>query len=112
MNCSLCGKESVWTVCEECVKDHNSPRTMAVWENNRETAEKLAQAYYKHALAAYGKEKIRKDSKENLGFNAFCDGINMGLDIITPFLDENQAKAVQKQISQMLELRKQNKKYK
>lgn len=72
MNCSICGKESAWTVCEDCVKDHNSPRTTSIWKNNRETAEQLADAYYGHALESCGKNTVKKDSKQTLASTLFA----------------------------------------
>ena len=81
-----------------------------VWKENKAIAEELAEAYYGHLLKNYSPAQIKKDSKENFGFNAFADGINLGLDVIMPLLDEEHSKKVLEKIETMLRIRKKNEK--
>ena len=69
-------------------------------------ADDLGQAYYDYLLKEYDKKVTSKDSKENFGFNTFCDGIRLGLDAIMPLLDEGGIKAAKQKIKDMLEIRK------
>lgn len=75
-----------------------------IWKENEEIADKLADCYYDSILEEY-KDYIKNDSKENLGFNAFADGIRVGLDIVIPLLDKNMNKIVEEKISSMIEKR-------
>ena len=74
------------------------------WEKNEEIAEKLANCYYGSILEEY-KQEIEKSSKEDFGFNAFVDGIRVGLDIVIPLLDEKFKKIVEERISFMINKR-------
>lgn len=62
-----------------------------IWKENGEIADKLADCYYGSILEEY-KDYIKNDSKENFGFNAFADGVRVGLDIVIPLLDKNRKK--------------------
>lgn len=106
MNCSICGKESELYLCENCVRTHNDHRTIEIWEQNKELANSLGKAYYKPTLKSYDKKNVKKDSKENLGFNLFCDGINLGLDTTMPFLDDEKLVQTKNKIAELIETRK------
>ncbi len=77
--------------------------TNNIWAENKEIANKLAYAYYDVLIETYDKQK--KDSRENFGFNTFADGINLGLDIVMPLLDEVHFKKAKAKIESMLKKR-------
>lgn len=106
MKCILCGKKSRQYICESCVRTNNDPRTLKIWEKNRELAKSLGEAYYKSVLKSYKTDSVKRDSNENLGFNTFCDGINLGLDVTMPFLDDEQLEQARKKARQLIETRK------
>ncbi len=81
------------------------PEVKRIWEKNNNTATKLADAYY-DSLLNEAEEFIKKDSKENVGYNMFLGGIRVGLDIIIPLLDEKTKKKVDDKIDMMLTKRK------
>lgn len=87
----------------------NPIRTKNIWNKNSKIAEDLARAYYESLIAEYGVETIKKDSKENVGFNTFCDGIRLGLDVIMPLLDNRQQKEAIVKINDLLKIRKEKK---
>lgn len=125
LHCKICGKNSGnERVCKNCDyllnngASEETIRTMLsndavkkVWMENKELAEKLAQAYYESVLENY-KEQMKNDSKENFGFNTFSDGINMSLDIIMPLLDEDTQILVKKKIDSMIAIRDKHEKNK
>ncbi len=43
--------------------------------------------------------------QRNYGFNTFCEGINMTLDIIMPLLDKESQKKIKAKILMMMESR-------
>lgn len=119
--CSICGKESgTRKTCENCAyltrngaSEDTIRRMLAdtatnrIWEEDKATAEKLADAYYESILEEYG-DRMKGDSKENFGYNTFTEGINLALDIIMPLLDKpSQNKAMEK-IELMIAIRKEN----
>ncbi len=106
MKCRLCGKESFFEMCESCIRKHNPNWTNKIWKSNKKLAEGLGEAYYDSLLKEYDQKTIRKDSKENFGFNTFCDGIWLGLDIVMPILDASSMKAAEQKIKDMLKIRK------
>lgn len=85
--------------------DDIDPEVKKIWEENTNTATKFADAYYDSVLKGV-KEFIKKDTKENVGYNMFLDGIRVGLDIIIPLLDEKTKKKVDDKIKMMLTKRK------
>lgn len=92
-------------MCEDCLKK-KEPRAKNIWDENYDFADKLGTAYYDSLLEEYDKKAIAKDSKKNFGFNTFCDGIRLGLDIVMPMLDDNGIKEAKKKIKLMLNRRK------
>jgi len=120
MPCRICGKHSgAERECQKCssalmkgVDDstlkllYSDDQTKKVWAENGEIAEKLARAYYGHLLEGYGGATLKKDSRENFGFNCFADGIRCGLDIVMPLLDEETREKARTKVSQMLQARK------
>ena len=77
------------------------PKVEEIWEDNKGWAEKLGNAYYDSVLKE-SEEFIKKDTKENVGYNMFVDGIKVGLDIIMPLLDEEMQEKAKDKIEQML----------
>mgnify|MGYP001583433438 FL=1 len=77
------------------------PETEKIWKENEIWAEKLGDAYYDSVLKE-SEELIKKDTKENVGYNMFVDGIKVGLDIIMPLLDEEMQEKAKDKIEQML----------
>lgn len=106
MKCRMCGKESQFHVCEACVRINNDPRVLKIWEDNKKFANSLGEAYYESVLKSYKKNQIERGGRENLGFNAFCDGINLGLDVVMPFLAAEKLEEARDRMAQMIELRK------
>ncbi|OYT32599.1 hypothetical protein B6U93_01230 [Candidatus Woesearchaeota archaeon ex4484_78] len=104
--CRFCGKESKLEMCEECIKKQHPDRTEKIWKENQKLADDLGQAYYDFLLKEYNKKITSKDSKENFGFNTFCDGIRLGLDIVMPLLDDAGIKAAKQKIKDMLNIRR------
>ncbi|MBU2590021.1 MAG: hypothetical protein KKA65_03690 [Nanoarchaeota archaeon] len=109
VKCHFCGKESFFEMCEACIKKQNTDRTEKIWKNNIKLADDLGKAYYDFLLKEYNKNTLKKDSKENWGFNTFCDGIRIGLDTIMPLLDDAGIKTVKQKIKNMLKIREQRK---
>lgn len=106
MKCTIGGKESPLYICETCVRTNTDPRTLKIWEENRKLADSLGQAYYKSVLKSYKRYSAKSDSNENPGFNAFCEGINLGLDVTMPFLDDEPLEQAIKKAKQLIETRK------
>lgn len=106
MNCSICGKESDLYLCKDCVRKNTDKRTLGIWEQNRALANSLGEAYFKPTLKSYDKSAVKKDSKENLGFNLFCDGVNLGLDVALPFLDDEKLACAKNKIDELIQTRK------
>jgi hypothetical protein len=101
----LCGKNSELYICSDCVRAKNDPRTVQIWDKNKKLATSLGGVYFESVLKSYG-GMAKKESKENLGFNCFCEGINCGLDLAMPFLDDAGLDNVKKKISELIETRK------
>ncbi len=76
-----------------------------IWKRNEKLAVELAECYYQSILDEYGNE-IKKSSKEDLGFNAFTDGIRLGLDVILPMTDEKGRKIIIEKLRCMVSHRK------
>ena len=81
-------------------------KTKSIWNKNEKIAEDLARTYYDHLIENYNQKQVKKHSKEHFGFNTFVDGIKLGLDIITPLLDEEKKAEVDEKIKSMLAFRK------
>lgn len=108
--CKICGHKSKGRVCDDCQyfldrgvdeetirKMLSNDKVKKIWKENEKYAEELAHAYYDSVI-----ENYPDDSSKNFGFNAFVDGIRVGLDIIMPLIsEEDQRKAVEK-INSML----------
>ena len=77
------------------------PEVKKIWKENEILAEELGDAYYDSILKE-SEEFIKKDTKENIGYNMFVDGIRVGLDIIMPLLNEKMQGKVKHKIEQML----------
>ncbi len=122
-NCRICGKEcGKLRVCGDCAylirqgaseetikKMLSDDATNKVWAENKGIADELADAYYGTVLEDY-KNQSKRDSKENLGYNTFAEGINLALDIMMPLLDEDSQQKVKAKISAMVALRKEHEK--
>src|SRR3989338_6480729 len=120
MNCRICGRKScVQIECKDCrhfLKNgvdehairrmHSDGKTKKIWIENEYIAESLAQAYYEFVLDDYNKKIVRKDTKENFGYNTFVDGIRCGIDIIIPMLDDEMQSKVKDKIKHMISIRK------
>ncbi len=76
-----------------------------IWKENEEIADELADCYYDSILDEYNKY-IEKDTKENFGYNAFSDGIRVGLDIILPLLSDFDRIKIKEKINSMVEKRR------
>lgn len=76
-----------------------------IWKENEDIADELADCYFDSVLDEY-KEYMKKDTKENFGYNVFCDGIRVGLDIILPMLDESTQNKAKEEIQSMIEKRR------
>ena len=120
LHCTICGNSGSKSICKNCAyllkngateesirKTLGDHAAQKVWKANRKIAEGLAKAYYGHLLENYNPAQIKKDF-ENFGFNAFADGINLGLDVIMPLLDEEHSKKVLEKIENMVSIRKKN----
>ena len=106
MNCKSCGNESEFYLCVDCVRKHNDPRTIEIWEKNKALAEVLGEAYFGSVLESYEPKTFKKEDDENFGFTLFCEGANLGLDMATPFLDDDQLNAMKEKIDELIEKRK------
>jgi len=76
-----------------------------IFKENTKTAEELAYCYYQSLLDQYQKF-MEKDTKENIGFNAFVDGIRLGFDVTLPMVDNQTREAIKGKIKSMVGLRK------
>ena len=120
MFCGICGSSSGnRRECKRCTyflekgadehlirKMLSDDKTKSIWNENEKIAEDLARAYYGHLIETYNQKQVKKNSKEHFGFNTFVDGIRLGLDIITPLLDEGKKAEVDEKIKSMLVFRK------
>ncbi|MBI4981175.1 hypothetical protein HZC30_06495 [Candidatus Woesearchaeota archaeon] len=114
--CRICGNGI--KLCERCnyllknganeetiKKTLSDTRTNQIWDENKKVAEELANAYYDSVLNEY-KKQLKKDSKENFGYNTFADGINLGLDVVLPLLDAEHLQKAKDKIKMMLKIRR------
>jgi len=120
MFCRICGNKSGdERECSRCIyfldrgDDEDSikrmlsdDKTRKIWIENEEIAEDLAKTYYYYVIESYNKEQVKKHSKENFGFNAFVDGIRLGLDIIMPMISEELWTEVDDKVKSMIKSRK------
>lgn len=122
MHCRICGKKSEKRACNNCSyllekgADEETIKRMLsndevkkVWKENEEISEELAYAYYDSVIENYKQSQIKNDSKENFGFNAYVDGIRLGLDIVLPMLDQGMQAKVKEKIDNMVKIRKSKK---
>jgi len=86
------------------MKNIDQKKIGKIWKENITTAEELAYCYYQSILDKYEKY-LKKESKENFGFNAFADGIRLGLDVTLPMVDENTRKTIKEKINVMIKQR-------
>ena len=120
--CTICDDETKNSPCERCshlIKKGATKETIRrmlsdvttnkIWLENKEKADRLARAYYDSLLEEYNVKMMREDNKENFGFNTFADGINLGLDIVLPLLDEEHAAKVKEKIETMIKRREEKK---
>ena len=82
-----------------------------IFKENTKTAEELAYCYYQSLLDKYQKF-MEKDTRENIGFNAFADGIRLGLDVTLQMVDNQTRKAIKEKIKSMIRLRKEEEMFK
>ena len=85
----------------ENIIENIDPEVNKIWKYNENWAEELGDAYYDSVLKE-SEEFIKKDTKENVGYNMFVDGIRVGLDIIMPLLDKEMQEKARDKIKQML----------
>lgn len=111
MKCYYCSKETPLEICKECDEKASAKRTQLIWNNNKRKSHELSEVYYDYILDVF-RDRMKNDSKENFGFNMFAEGINMGLDIVMPFLDDDLLQGANKKIRDMIDVRSMNKKKK
>ena len=87
------------------MKNMEQKKMDEIFKENEKTAEKLAYCYYQSLLDKYQKY-MEKDTKENIGFNAFVDGIRLGLDVTLTRVDDQTRKAIKEKIKSMIKHRK------
>ena len=87
------------------MKNANQKKIDKIFKENVKTAEELAYCYYQSLLDEY-KDHIKKDTKENIGFNAFVDGIRLGFDVTLSMVDNQMRKAIKEKIKSMIQHRK------
>ena len=119
MNCRICGRVSEGKrVCRSCIyllrhgADELSIRrmlsddvTMKIWKENEKTSKELAEVYYESLIDAYDASEVKRNTKEDFGYNTFADGIRLGLDVIMPLVDEDSQLKIKEKIKSMIELR-------
>lgn len=124
MECRICGRNSKnkkeclqcvyflkYGVSEEIIKTtYSDEKTNKVWQENKDVADDLAEAYYDSLIGKYPKSQTKKSSKEEFGFNTFTDGIRIGLDIILPMLDLESLEKTKSKIKKMIAVSKIRKK--
>ena len=124
MRCRICGKDSKnEKECPQCVNflkhgadektikaTYSDDETNKVWQENKNVADELAEAYYDSLIDNYPKSQMEKSSKEEFGFNTFTDGIRVGLDIILPLLNPESQKKAKTKIKEMVAVSKIRKK--
>jgi hypothetical protein len=93
------------------MKNIDQKKIDKIFKENVKTAEELAYCYYQSLLDEY-KDHMKKDSKENIGFNAFVDGIRLGLDISLSMVDNQTKKAIKEKIKSMIQHRKEEEMWK
>lgn len=76
-----------------------------IFKDNTKTAEELAYCYYQSMLDKY-KKYLNKDTTENFSFNAFVDGIRLGLDVTLTMVDNKTRKAIKGKIKSMIQHRR------
>ncbi len=87
------------------MKNIDQKKMDEIFKENIKIAEELAYCYYQSLLDQYQK-LMEKDTKENIGFNAFVDGIRLGLDVTLPMVDNQTRKAIKEKIKSMIKHRK------
>ena len=116
MRCRICGKDSKKErECSQCTyflkhgadeetikATYSDDETNKVWQENKNVADELAEAYYDSLIDNYPKSQMKKSSKEEFGFNTFTDGIRVGLDIILPLLDLESQEKTKAKIKEMV----------
>ncbi len=88
------------------MKNTDQKKMNEIFKRNIKTSEDLAYCYYQSLLDQYQKF-MEEDTKENIGFNAFADGIRLGLDITLTMVDDQTRKAIKEKIKSMIKHRKQ-----
>jgi hypothetical protein len=116
MRCRICGKNSKKErECPQCTyflkhgadeetikATYVDDETNKVWQENKNVADELAEAYYDSLIDNYPESQVKKSSKEEFGFNTFSDGIRVGLDIIMPLLNPESQKKAKAKIAEMV----------
>jgi hypothetical protein len=87
------------------MKNMNQKKMDEIFKKNIKTSEDLAYCYYQSLLDQYQKF-MEDDTKENIGFNAFADGIRLGLDVTLTIVDDQTRKAIKEKIKSMIKHRK------
>lgn len=89
------------------MKDIDKKKMGKIFKKNKKISEDLAYSYYQSLLDQY-QNFMEEDTKENIGFNAFTDGIQLGLDITLTMVDDQTRKAIEEKIKSMIKHRKQD----
>lgn len=87
------------------MKNKDQKKMDEIFKENEKIAEKLAYSYYQSLLDQYQKF-MQEDTKENIGFNAFVDGIRLGLDVTLTMVDDQTRIAIKEKIKSMIKHRK------
>ena len=115
--CTICGTgDGICASCaymvkhgatEETIKRmHTDKKTNEIWKQNEKIANDLGDVYYDSVLDVFSSALIKRDSKENFGYNMFCEGIRVGLDVVVPLLDPKTKQRLGMKIKDMIEFRK------
>lgn len=118
MHCRVCGAVSGGvSLCLRCEfllergvrqetleRLQNKTQVEKVLRENGRLSTKLADAYY-DSLLKKSKNILKKDSKENFGYNTFAAGIELGLDMVLPLVDTVTRKEIREQMQWMTVMR-------
>lgn len=118
MRCKICGATSGGVnLCLRCEfllergvrletlkRLQNKTQVEKVLRENRRLSTKLADTYY-DSLLKKSKNVLKKDSKENFGYNTFIAGIELGLDMVLPLVDAMTRKEIREQMQWMMVMR-------
>lgn len=88
------------------MKNMDKKKRDEIIKKNIKISEDLAYCYYQYLLDQYQKV-MEEDTKENIGFNAFTDSIQLGLDITLTRVDDQTRKTIKEKIESTIKHKKQ-----